>query len=75
MDLTATQEPITEEMPAVPSSSPARYPLENPGIDSIPGDPLCEPHPGEPGVGPDGAAAPLENPDDSFSADPLAGRL
>jgi hypothetical protein len=46
-------------------------PLENPAIGSIPGDPLLEPHPGEPGVHSDGTAAPLENPDDSVSADPL----
>lgn len=49
----------------------ARSPIENPGIDSVPGDPLLEPHPGEPGVHSDGTAAPLENPDDSVSADPL----
>jgi hypothetical protein len=46
-------------------------PLENPAIDPIAGDPLLEPHPGEPGVHADGTAAPLENPDDSVSADPL----
>jgi hypothetical protein len=39
-----------------------RCPLENPAIDPLPGDPLREPHPGEPGVGPEGEAAPLENP-------------
>ena len=49
----------------------ARSPLENPAIDPIPDDPLLEPHPGEPGVHSDGTAAPLENPDDSVSADPL----
>jgi len=43
-----------------------RCPPENPAIDSIPGDPLCEPHPGEPGVKSDGSAAPLENPGDPF---------
>jgi hypothetical protein len=48
-----------------------RSPIENPAIDPIPDDPLLEPHPGEPGVGADGTAAPLENPDDSVSADPL----
>lgn len=42
------------------------YPLENPGIDPIPDDPLCEPHPGEPGVKSDGSAAPPENPGDPF---------
>jgi hypothetical protein len=49
----------------------ARSPIENPGIDRDPDDPLLEPHPGEPGVHSDGTAAPLENPDDSVSADPL----
>jgi hypothetical protein len=48
-----------------------RSPIENPAIDRIPDDPLLEPHPGEPGVDSDGTAAPLENPDDSASADPL----
>jgi len=52
----------------------ARSPIENPAIDRIPGDPLLEPHPGEPGVHSDGTAAPLENPDDSVSADPLVAR-
>jgi hypothetical protein len=37
-------------------------PLENPAIEGIPGDPLLEPHPSEPGVRRDGVAAPLENP-------------
>lgn len=50
-------------------------PIENPAIEPIPGDPLVQPHPAEPGVHSDGTAAPLENPDDSVSADPLvAGR-
>jgi hypothetical protein len=48
-----------------------RSPIENPAIDPIPDDPLLEPHPGEPGVHSDGTAAPLENPDDAASADPL----
>jgi len=48
-----------------------RSPIENPRIDPIPDDPLLEPHPSEPGVLSDGTAAPLENPDDSVSADPL----
>jgi hypothetical protein len=52
----------------------SRSPIENPAIDRIPDDPLVEPHPGEPGVGADGTAAPLENPDDSVSADPLIAR-
>lgn len=46
-------------------------PIENPAVDVIPDDPLLLPHPGEPGVLADGTAAPLENPDDSVSADPL----
>jgi hypothetical protein len=73
MDLTATEEPITEEVPALiePPIVGARHPLENPGIERIPGDPLREPHPDEPGVGPHGEAAPLENPDDRFASDPL----
>jgi hypothetical protein len=49
----------------------AGSPIENPAIDAIPNDPLLVPHPGEPGVMSDGTAAPLENPDDSVSADPL----
>jgi hypothetical protein len=71
MDL--TDEPITDEFTAVTERATAagRHPLENPRIDRIPDDPLCEPHPSEPGVGPHGEAAPLENPDDRFSADPL----
>jgi hypothetical protein len=48
-----------------------RSPIENPAIDPVPDDPLLEPHPGEPGVHSDGTWAPLENPDDSASADPL----
>ena len=48
-----------------------RSPIENPAIDPIPDDPLRLPHPDEPGVMADGTAAPLENPDDSVSADPL----
>lgn len=48
-----------------------RSPIENPSIESIPDDPLLEPHPAEPGVRSDGTAAPLENPDDRVSADPL----
>jgi hypothetical protein len=39
-----------------------RCPIENPGIEPILDDPLREPHPDEPGVKPDGTAAPLENP-------------
>jgi hypothetical protein len=49
------------------------HPLENPAVDPIPGDPLTEPHPAEPGVEGDGSASPLENPDDTKSADPLVG--
>ena len=73
MELSSIEEPITDEFPALAGrvNPGTRYPLENPGIAAIPGDPLCEPHPAEPGVGPDGEAAPLENPDDSFAVDPL----
>jgi len=73
MDLTAIDEPLTDEFPAVTKRGMAArgHPLENPGLTGIPGDPLREPHPAEPGVGPDGEAAPLENPDDRFAADPL----
>ena len=49
----------------------ARSPIENPAIDTIPNDPLLDPHPDEPGEHSDGTFAPLENPDDSASADPL----
>jgi hypothetical protein len=48
------------------SSDRGHCPLENPAIDPIPGDPICEPHPAEPGVKSDGSAAPLENPGDPF---------
>ncbi|HEY7150211.1 MAG TPA: hypothetical protein VH391_00875 [Solirubrobacterales bacterium] len=37
-------------------------PPENPEIEPIAYDPLREPHPDEPGVKPDGTAAPLESP-------------
>jgi hypothetical protein len=43
-------------------------PLENPRIERIAGDPLLEPHPSEPGVTPDGCAAPLENPGGAWTA-------
>ena len=29
------------------------HPIENPAVRPIPDDPLCEPHPAEPGVTPD----------------------
>ena len=66
----------TEEDDSIGVSSPAGAggfgsPIENPPIDAIPDDPLLLPHPSEPGVLADGTAAPLENPDDSVSADPL----
>jgi hypothetical protein len=72
MDLTTA----TEEDDAIGVSSSAGAggfgsPIENPPIDAIPDDPLLVPHPSEPGVLADGTAAPLENPDDSVSADPL----
>ena len=76
MDLAATQEddPAGGSGGAV-ARDPGGSPIENPAIDPIPSDPLLEPHPGEPGVLSDGTAAPLENPDDSVSADPLAAKL
>jgi hypothetical protein len=77
MDLAATQEdePIGEAGgAAVGDPGGTRSPIENPALDPIPGDPLLEPHPGEPGVLSDGTAAPLENPDDSVSADPLVAK-
>jgi hypothetical protein len=63
MEFVVTEEPNTEEMAAA-SVHRVRggCPLENPAIDPLPGDPLREPHLSEPGVGPDGEAAPLENP-------------
>jgi hypothetical protein len=66
----------TEEDDAIGVRRPAGVegfgsPIENPAIDAIPDDPLLLPHPSEPGVMADGTAAPLENPDDSVSADPL----
>jgi hypothetical protein len=62
--MAAAKEPTTEEMSAVPARGThrGRCPLENPAVAPIPGDPLREPHPDEPGVKPDGSAAPLENP-------------
>jgi hypothetical protein len=72
MDLkTVTEE---DDSPGVSSSVGAEgfgSPIENPAIDPITEDPLVLPHPSEPGVLADGTAAPLENPDDSVSADPL----
>jgi hypothetical protein len=37
-------------------------PLENPDVKPITEELLILPHPGEPGVRPDGSASPLENP-------------
>jgi hypothetical protein len=78
MDLATGNEeddPILDQSAAGMNPADAgRYPIENPRLDPIPDDPLCEPHPGEPGVLADGTAAPLENPDDSVSADPLLQR-
>jgi hypothetical protein len=66
MELATTEEEILAEI-ALPALDPAgngrgRCPPENPAIDRIPNDPLLVPHPAEPGVKPDGTAAPLENP-------------
>jgi hypothetical protein len=51
----------TEEV-EIPGTRAGARPLENPSMEEIPDDPLLEPHPAEPGVKGDGAAAPLENP-------------
>jgi hypothetical protein len=71
---TATEEDASAGGSAALDPVDSRSPIENPSIDSIPDDPLLEPHPHEPGVRSDGTAAPLENPDDSVSADPLLNR-
>jgi hypothetical protein len=72
MDLTtATEEDDSIGGPGGLGVDGNRSPIENPAIDPIPDDPLLLPHPHEPGVHADGTAAPLENPDDSVSADPL----
>jgi len=75
MELATTEE---EAVSAYQSAGPdpadtGEFPIENPSIAPVPNDPLLEPHPSEPGVRADGTASPLENPDDSLSADPLAG--
>lgn len=72
MDLqTATEEDDSTGVSSTVGALSFGSPIENPPIESIPNDPLLLPHPGEPGVMSDGTAAPLENPDDSVSADPL----
>jgi len=73
MDLTiATEEDDSIGGPSSAGADGFGSPIENPAVDALPNDPLLLPHPGEPGVMDDGTAAPLENPDDSVSADPLA---
>ena len=63
MELSATAEESDAHV-----SEAGRGPLENPFMEEIPGDPLLEPHPDEPGVKGDGSgAAPLENPGASRS--------
>jgi hypothetical protein len=74
MELTTTEEDASAGGSAGFDPVDSRSPIENPMIDPIPDDPLLEPHPNEPGVLSDGTAAPLENPDDSVSADPLLNR-
>jgi hypothetical protein len=61
---TTEEEAVTDSVWAGERAAGARgrSPIENPAIEPIPNDPLREPHPDEPGVGPDGSAAPLENP-------------
>jgi hypothetical protein len=72
MDLTtAIEEDDLIGVPDAAGAAGSGSPIENPAIDRIADDPLLLPHPGEPGVRADGTAAPLENPDDSVSADPL----
>jgi hypothetical protein len=70
----STEEDDSMGGPAGAGADGRSSPIENPGIDPIPNDPLLVPHPSEPGVRDDGTAAPLENPDDSVSADPLVGK-
>jgi hypothetical protein len=74
MELTATEEDASGGGSLRLDPLESRSPIENPAIDPIPDDPLLEPHPNEPGVLSDGTAAPLENPDDSVSSDPLLSR-
>jgi hypothetical protein len=64
MELTDTQEMDAIARPWTDPDGNGRgpYPLENPGVEPITEDLLIDPHPGEPGVGPDGVAAPRENP-------------
>ena len=66
MSTTAVKEDgVLSSMTPQPESAVIKvvdWPLENPTIYSRPDDPLCDPHPGEPGVKADGTAAPLENP-------------
>jgi hypothetical protein len=64
----------SQRSPRIDGIESGGSPIENPAIEPIPNDPLLEPHPSEPGVHSDGTAAPLENPDDSVSADPLVAR-
>jgi hypothetical protein len=72
MDLeAATEEDDSTGVSSAAGAPRFGSPIENPAIEPIPDDPLLRPHPNEPGVLSDGTAAPLENPDDSVSADPL----
>ena len=73
VDATEEDDSTGGEQASAPGVTGAGSPIENPAVDVVPDDPLLVPHPGEPGVLDDGTAAPLENPDDSVSADPLAG--
>lgn len=63
MDLPKTAiETETEAIAAPASEGRGGSPLENPDVKPITEERLILPHPGEPGVGPDGSACPRENP-------------
>jgi len=65
MELRAATEAATAAGDAT-SACDGGGPLENPRVEPITEELLIEPHPDEPGVMPDGTAAPLENPGDPF---------
>lgn len=62
MDLTETDEKELAAIGAPRGNGRGGCPLENPDVKPITEELLISPHPGEPGVRPDGTAAPLENP-------------
>lgn len=57
-----TVDPIAVPLADPEGTGRGRSPLENPGVEPITEELLILPHPGEPGVGADGTAAPRENP-------------